>query len=299
MAIDQQQFEQMIARWSETSEVGDHEEASILGEQILEYVGENADWENDPELQLSAIAAHCEQSGDWEGAEQAYQQQLAMSDNGFGRIRPHWNLASLYDLLDRDDDALHHLRLALAKARSEDSKVTLAMALERVAWALLRKSEFVECEQLLSELIHVLPREKHSEHLRASADILKAAWLVARERYMEAEATLASAHDALQARLFPGAAGIVGELSAWHRVNAELQEQSGNQLQAMDSWKQAVKLARQLDRIPHASDVYSKVTIARRLTQRANYLERTGHPWGAACDRWRARRIRRSLRLPP
>lgn len=188
----------MIAAWSEASEAEDYDRASRLSAEILDYVGEHADWENDPDLRLAMEASCCEQAGDWEGAERAYEQSLHRSDCPFGCVRAHWDLASLHRLLNRDEDEMHHLQLALANSRQQDSEVTLATALQRLVWALLPRGKQSECEPLLQERRATLPDETTYEHLRASADIAYAAWLTTTGATLAAQELLSSSYQVLK-----------------------------------------------------------------------------------------------------
>jgi len=71
-----------------------------------------------PDWRLTVEAAQCEERGDWQGAERAYRQILALPDSdAFREYRAHEDLCKLFRVVGRDNDAWEHAQLATAAAQ--------------------------------------------------------------------------------------------------------------------------------------------------------------------------------------
>lgn len=91
-------------------------EAAVL--DLFAAASEACEQNPSPDWPLIVQAAQCEERGDWQGAEHAYRQILALPDSdAFREYRAHQDLSKLFRVLDRDDSAWEHACLATAAAR--------------------------------------------------------------------------------------------------------------------------------------------------------------------------------------
>jgi tetratricopeptide (TPR) repeat protein len=300
MATDkvQERFESLIDEWSAAMRGGELDHANDLSDDILDYVGENTDWENDPDLRLSLMALACEECGDWEGARGAYESKLAIAEMPFAIWSAHRELDKLNWLLGRHDESFKHSRSALAAARQDDSRVLLAMALEAAAASLMSHDKFNEARPLLDEAVLLTSQDPSWEHLYGSATTLLADWYLSNDKPVEARAALDGARPLLERHAFPSSAGVLSDLSYWHTLDARYHEACKQFGAARQTWRDAIRYARRVARLPHTADVYAKATVAKRLDQYAAFLRRSGHHFLAWWYQRRAGGIRMRLRLP-
>lgn len=300
MATDkvQQKFEALIDEWSTAMRGGELDHANDLSDEILQYAGENTDWENDPDLRLSLMALACEECGDWEGAREAYESKLAVAEMPFAVWSAHRDLDKLCWLLGRYDESLEHSLLALAAVRQDDSEVLLAMALEAAATSLMSRGQLDEAKPLIDEAISLACQEPSWEHLRASVTTLLADWYLSNDNPVEARAALDGAKPRLERHAFPNSAGVLSDLSFWYSLDARYLETRQQRRAANQSWREAVRYARRVARLPHTADVYAKATVAKRIAQYAAFLRRHGKSLKAWWYERRAIRIRKRLQLP-
>lgn len=251
-------------------------------------------------LELTYAAAECESRADWEGAELAYQNILALPDvTPAEEFRAHTDLVGLCRILNRDSDALSHARSATWAARRADSTVLLLMALQAETRCLIRRQEFREAQQVIAEAQSVIEDDQMYNQLRASFLIFQAECAIHRQTISEAEQCLEAACSLLEPLAsFALAAGAKSSLCHWWSVSAQLRAKKHDTHGAINAWREAVQLARHVDSLPHTANVYTKVVVAGLLEELSKSLLTGGRNEDAASARDERKDILKKAGVP-
>ncbi len=271
-------FSRLLKKFHHDVDRGRTEDVEATVSKVFQHAEDWCDENPSPDFDLTIAAGECEEVADWNGAELAYRQILALLGlEASVESKALSDLASLYRLTNRESDALHHSRLATAAARRWDASVWLAMMLQSEARQLLRSGQIVEARQSVSEALSVIDNDKMYDHMRASLITLRAQCEVESDELEEADDDLAKAYTLMQPMAdFDIAAGVQSDLAKWWTAHARLCRASNDHEKAIDAWQNAVAIGKQVASTPHAENVYTKVAVADMLAGLADSLARCG-----------------------
>lgn len=271
--------------------------------EILELAAEWADNDHSPEIRLKEEATHCENRGDWEGAEAAYRRMVALADAGphpLQQCRDRYELAVFLTLVGRNEEALREAQVAAAFARQVDLRPLIAMALECVANCALAVGRIEEARRAAEESLTCLGTDPLFSLQRARGLILRARCAVASNVETAAESDLDEAWQILAplSNSWIMAAGR-GGLAAWWSCTARLRQRQGDREGAEAAAGAAVERWRRLGGLPHLEGVYVRNALAQSLHFHGQTLADAGLPYQAEEAFAESRDIRKALRLPP
>jgi tetratricopeptide (TPR) repeat protein len=267
-------LQRLIADYERAVQQGHNDEAATAADALFAHVSDWCDEHPSPDLELSLAAAEFAERGDWEAAEASYHQILALPDlDPAVAYRAHSDLARLYRLLQRQDQALRQARRAEAAARQTQLPVLVSVALHEEARCLLGCSRVAEAEEAIRAAIAGLDDDAVYNHLRARMQTLAAECAMLRGAAVEAEAELDAARRMLEPLAdIEIAAGIQSDLARWWSVTAQLKSHGNDIDGTIAAWEQAVRRSKGVAALPHAQDVFSQAVVAQMLAGFARAL---------------------------
>ncbi len=262
-----QQYQRAVDDW-------DFEDATGTVHDIFALAEEWCDENPSPDFALTITAAEFEERADWSAAESAYNQILSLPDiEPAVEYKAHGDLAGLCRLLQRDSDALAHVRYATAAARRADLTVLLVMALQGEARCLIKCGQISEACNVIAEAISVIDDDKMYNQARASILTLRAECDIHNDADADAERDLERAYDLLEPLAgMDIAAGIHSDLSRWWSVTARLCAKRDDREGSVAAWQKAVGISKHVDSLVHADNVYTKSVVADMLKGLADAL---------------------------
>jgi hypothetical protein len=273
--------------------------AETIAHKFLADVVEWGDQNTSPDLRLTTAARHCEDKGDWVGAESAFLQIFSLPNlEEYKVAKAHSDLAALYSILNRRSEALHHAQLATAAVRS-DVPAILAMQLRYEAKCLIRSDLIDLAEAALNEALLVIGDEKMFNQMRASIMILQADCRLHFGHYAESECLLKAAFDLLEPLSHMEiAAGVHADVANWWSTRARLCSKQDDCDGAVTAWEKAVQTAKHVASLPHAESIYARIKVAEMLNGLANSLEACDCAEDAAVARAERRTILEAIGIP-
>jgi tetratricopeptide (TPR) repeat protein len=249
-------------------------------EEILSRAQQSAEEHPSPEWPYIVEAAECESRGDWSGAEAAYQQILTMAEKASQStvFKANHDLAGLYFLLGRESKSLEHARCATNAARQDGLPILLLMALRSEAAMLLALNQIEEARRVVAQQGRVLndDREDKYRQQRASFLVQRARCLRASGQFDDAKSDLDEAYAILKPMSsLDFAAGIQADFARWWATTGELCSSRNDHEAAVNAWRESVSISKLIHTLPHCSDAYTAVGIARMLNGYSEALKRT------------------------
>jgi tetratricopeptide (TPR) repeat protein len=246
-------------------------------EEILSRAQQWAEQHPSPDWPYVVEAAECESRGDWNGTEAAYRQILEMNKEGSHSsvFKANHDLAGVYFLLERESKALEHARSATNAARHDSSPMLLLMALRSETAMLLALNRIEEARRVVAEQCRVLDddREDKYRQQRASFLVQRARCLRACDQLDDAKSDLDKAYEILGPMAsLEFAAGIQADLARWWATTGELCSARNDHESAVNAWREAVTICKLIHTLPHCSDAYTAIGIARMLKGYAEAL---------------------------
>jgi len=158
MDFDDPELERIMKAWGEASRSGRYSKCEALMGALRRWLAEHV--EDNPEFNCSwfEVALQCEENGDWEGAEAAYREIVALKGNDWKALS---DLSGFFDMLGRKDEAIDYARRATEVARGNGIDVLLATALRWEAAMYLEMCDLAAAEMLVAEMFEVLERDSH------------------------------------------------------------------------------------------------------------------------------------------
>ena len=202
-------------------------------------------------------------------------------------------------MLGREAEALEHLQLATNAIRLPDLEMLLAMMLGRETECLLRQELLDDAEAAVAEMFSLLEDNFRWDQLRTRAHVLRAECELDRGKLNEAEADIERALTLLEPMApMVEAAGIQFVLATCWSTKARLRATRGEQLGAIDAWREAVRICRQVVDLPQSAGVYERFILGRVLRGLAEALAAAGQSAEANRAADERTQILRQLRLP-
>jgi len=251
-----------------------YDDADKAAAEVFAIVAQQFEEEPTPDLLLSTQAVECEEAADWDGAEAAYHEILALSsDDAAAEYKAHSDLCGLCLLLNRIADALAHARRATNAARRTELSVLFAMAARTEASLSVHFGEWTDARGIIEEALQILGDDPTCAQQRASMFVLRARCALGERDVRAAENDLAAAKGAIGPLAnLECAGGIQADLARWWNTMAQLRSETGDNQGAIAARNEAVTRSRQLVSLPYTQNVHSKWFLARTLESLANAL---------------------------
>ncbi len=244
------------------------------------------------DLRLRLTAGECENRADWDGAEAMYLATLALPN-----VEPdtactaHADLAGLYRLLQRHDEALVHARRAVTIAREIDSQsILLAMMLRGEARCCLRCGDVAGAQAAIQSALAALTDDRRYNQMIANLLTMQAECDLHSGKSANATNLLEQASELLEPYLgMEMAGGVYSDLAQWWTVTAQLHALRGGHATSLSPWKTAVAKRLQVASLPQCDNVFTKAAVADALQGLADAYLTCGFDSDAA-DSFAARR---------
>jgi len=294
-------FEKAVFRAQELIESGRCADAEEAMEEVLALVMKLAEQDESPDWQLVIEASDRETAFDYDGVEAVHLKRLALPDGDSHVLGAHCDLASLYVVLNRHDEAIRHAQQATYAARKFDSPISRAMALRSEGATHLRVGRVLEAEKCFAEATEALDADDPAyRQMRASLLTLMASCALHRGQCDLATDYLETA-DVLLRPLQPmlSAAGVQSDLANWWATTARLRLLLGENDDAVAAWQEAVSLARHVAELPQCEGLYARLKIATMLHHYGQSMKKIGMDNAAQEALAGSRQIVRDLGLPP
>lgn len=303
--LDEEKMLELFQQYQGALEAGLSIDAEDSIQQICDMAVQWCENEQPPGWDSFVEAMRCELCGDWQGAEAAYQKNLAeASDSPIDRYSAHRDLARFYGLWNDEAKQLHHCRLAAEAGCQVESRLVPLMALSEYAAALLGYGRFGDAQRIVDDICTRLEREndKQLNQLRARALVLRAiCWLNA-SQYSAADNDLQIAFELIEPiSHVESACGVQDDLASWWSTVGKLRTARGDHSDAVQAWQRAVEIRRSIHAQysqPHGADGYTAAALSRTLDALAVAHFLAGDQNAASLARIESREIRSALKLP-
>ena len=295
-------FQQVIERYAEAVNSDKPGEANQAALAALMMAATDAVAHPTPALLLGEKASDCLSARDWDGAENAYRELLALEEQtGHPGLvaKPQMDLCSLFRLLGRLDEAWCLACAATESARRAELRPLLAMALDSEAQCALERADSERALTAAAEALRVIDPGKMGDLMRARAYITLARCQLAVDQGAPAEASLQESWRLLANSSHASfGLGPVVALARWFETQAQLHLRKHSLPDAVDALARAVEHRRELLGRLDDSDPYALAALARALDLLAEVRTKTGDLVAAKDAREEGQRIWMELRLP-
>jgi tetratricopeptide (TPR) repeat protein len=297
---DMDLFVRAVERSQDLIESGRCADAEEAIEEVFGLVMKLAERDESPDWQLVVEASDREAVLDYSGVEAANLKRLALPDCDEHAWGAHRDLASLYVVLNRHDEAIHHAQQATSAARKLNVPIATAMALRSEGVTYLRVDRVSAAERCFAEAIGVLDAyDPAYRQMRASLLTQLANCAVHGEKCDSATEYLETA-DVLLRPLQPmlSAAGIQSDLANWWATTARLRLLLRENDDAVAAWQEAISRARHVAELPQCEGLYTRLNVATMLHHFGQSLTKIGQDNAAQQALAESRQIVGDLALP-
>src|SRR5262249_47972702 len=149
-------FMRAIERSQELIPSGRCSDAEETVGEVFALAMKFAEQNQSPDWQLVVEASDHEAALNYDGMEAAHLKRLSLPEGGERAWDVHCELARLYVILNRHDEAICHAQQATSAARKFDSPIVTAMALRSEGAVYLRVGRMSDAERCFVEAIGVL-----------------------------------------------------------------------------------------------------------------------------------------------
>jgi tetratricopeptide (TPR) repeat protein len=296
------EFQELIKTCTEAQRQGHTEEAEQAAMEAMMLAATRTEVNSGPDAQLYEEATKCEEAGDWEGAEAARRQVLALQEavgNPSIIAEAHRRLCRLLQFLGKLDEAMESAKKATAAARESDLEALLAMALDNEANCALLKEDVDRALNLIKEALQIIGEDPLAQTLRSTLHVTRARGLVAQHDLTGAEQDLATCRKLLGEKpMFSWAGGISKLLADCWEIDAAVCVAKDDWASAVECGRKAVALRREVAQLPLLQGPGTSLALARSLEICAKNLRKTGHTATAKEQEMEASQIRQGLKLP-
>jgi tetratricopeptide (TPR) repeat protein len=298
---DKDLFVRAVERFQELIESGRGSDAEETVEEVFALAMRVVEQDESPDWQLVVEASDHEAALNYDGVEAAHLKRLALPEGDQDAWGAHHDLASIYIVLNRHDEAIRHAQQATSAARKFDSPIATAMALSSEGATYLRVGRVSDAERCFVEAIGVLDSNDPAyRQMRAALLTLMANCAVHSGQCDSASEYLETADvllRPLQPMLF--AAGVQSDLANWWATTARLRLLFGEVDDAVAAWQEAILLARHVAELPQCEGLYTRLNVATMLHHYGQSMKKTGKDNAAQEALAESRQIVSDLGLPP
>jgi tetratricopeptide (TPR) repeat protein len=299
----EKQFEQCCIDYGKAINEGHHQKAESLAMQMMQIAMLRAMNEKpSQEMIWKQMAGECEERGNWAGAEEALKNALAIERDHKTRelaVKTHLDLAGLYELLGRRNEAIAEIDAAVERSRDSEIEAIRAMALEAKTKILLANGDAAAAKETAADALRAIPDEKIHALIKARLLVLLGRSNAVLGDLSEADAIL---KRALELTSPYGDSNFMGGLQAFFaqvaETNAIILFARGKKADAATAFSQSVARARTIAEQPHLRGPRSNHHLASILKQYAGYLESAERSTDAAAARSESETLLRQLQVP-
>jgi tetratricopeptide (TPR) repeat protein len=255
-----------------------------------------------PELVWINLAIECEEIGNWAAAEDARKKVLGItvgSANPATSIKPLLDLARLYQMLGRSEEAHSQIETALRLAHESGISSLVLMALESKYQLGPGDRELNDIREAAIASFDAIPNERVFDLTKARFLLLQAQCAVASGELETAEAQMIRADELVSERKQTGLmAGYQWFHSRAAELSASIHAARGEHSEAISAFSKSVERERAIDSQPHVRNFPTRYRLATTLSSYANHLEAGGKLDDAASVRAEADAMLREMKLP-
>lgn len=223
---------------------------------------------------LHLVAKDLESQGKWEAASDVYRNILSIEDlDALAETQAHENLGMIAWWMNRDEESREHAHRATASARRSEVLILLSICLQREAGCMIRCGQIEDAINRLEESVALLDDSPMHAPSRAGALTQRAKCAVKQGALADADVYLKEALELLEpSAKIAMAAGIQGNVARCWSVRGQLQTARGDHEAALNSWRKAVEITRQIADLPHVEESQAKTSLADMLEGLARVL---------------------------
>jgi tetratricopeptide (TPR) repeat protein len=298
----QKEFEECCNSYGKAIEEGRHKDAEGLVMQMMQLAMlRSMNEEPSQEMVWTNMAAECEGQGNWAGAEEARRNALARAledPKPEIAMKAHLDLAGLYEILNRRDEALAEVNAAVELGRKSEITTIRTMAFDAKARILLWRGENAAAREIILEALNLIPDEK-IQHLSKAKILL----LLARCELLggETERAQQTLNEAMGLVRPYGESQFLGGVQAFYvqagQVGAAICSARGERERAIEVSLESVTRARGLTGQSPSQCPRSTYRLSQALKRHAEYLEAGQRPADAAKARAESMELRRQVHL--
>ena len=298
----QKQFEQCCEDYGKAINEGRHQDAEALTMQMMQLTMVRAmNEEPSQEMIWKQMADECEEHGNWAGAEEALRNALNLEREGKVRelpVKTHLDLATLYEMLGRDAEALAEIDAAVELSHESEIMAIRTMALEAKAKMLLAANNPAGAKEIALDALGPIPDDKLHALIKARMLVLLARCdtflgnIEAAERDVNRAIELVRPYGENQ---FLG--GLQGFFAQSAAATAAILASRGKLTEAANSFGETIERARTIAGQPHLRGARSNYRLAQALIKYAAYLDAADRRDEAAGARAESESLLQTLQL--
>jgi tetratricopeptide (TPR) repeat protein len=297
-----EKFQGVIGTYANAINADDPEKADQAAMEALMMAAVEAMEHPTPYLQLAEKASEQLAAGNWEAAETTYRELIAMEDQ-IGKpgltTKPFMDLAKLFCLRGRLEDACVCAREATESARRSEISTLLAMALDQQVACSLARGRPEEALVAAEEALRVIEPGKMGDLMRATAYVSRGRAFFGIERMAEVEVDLEAAWAILTSkRLSRIGTGPVVAKARCFELEAELCAWQKRFPDAILKLKQALEQRRQVGERAMELSPYPAAAVARDLERLAEIHRESGDAVAAEEAQQKAAELWKQIHLP-
>jgi len=277
-------------------------DAQSIGWKMLLAAGAEALGNPSEDLIWKNLASECEDTGNWTGAEEARKKALDLAvqqENPAFPVMPHLELASLYRILGRHDEAQEHVEAAFQLVKQSKISALLLMVLEAKAACASGHEALNPIREAAAEGLKIVGEGRFFDHTKARFLLVQAECDIALGEVDLARDHLTSA-GTYTADWGENAfmAGRQACLARMAELQARFHTARGDWLQAIIALSETLAREKGINAQDHARGLRSRHRYAKTLARFADYLEAGGRGAEAAVARQEWRVVWDGLKLP-
>jgi hypothetical protein len=282
---------------------GRQEDADEASRQMLAYAAQQAETWHSPQADLLERAADAAARADWDGAERALLDAIAIAERPAMEYYARAKLVGHYALLGRSAAALEEARRARDAALREDLRMVHWMGLYDHADAALEAGAIAEARDSAdAALAIVLGLEDEggaAPHTRLRARMLRARVSIAEGNFDDARRELMAVPVPRLDHPRPAMPGICAAEARWWEASALILLHEGDTGGAVEARRHATERRRWVIESPQTDAPHTRQALARSLEALAEALHAAGHDAEAMASEAESHALLASLRLPP
>lgn len=261
-------FQQRCLDYGKAIEEGRHQAAETAAIEMFQMAMMKAATEEPSQETIwSQMAYECEERGNWTAAVEARRKVLELAqahEKPEFAIKPHLDLAGLYALLGKSEEAREEIGVAVELASKSDIRPLLVMALEGKAKLELSENCAEQARAAVREALAAIPAEKLFDLQKARVLVLLANCEARCGALESAEEVLGAARGLMAPY---GDSGFMGGVqwcfARMAEVRAMIHHGRGEHAAAITTYGEVVARERGIAEQPHLQGVGSRCRVGR------------------------------------
>lgn len=270
-------------------------------EEVFALAMKGVEQDESPDWQLVVEASDHEAALNYDGVEAAHLKRLALPEADQNARGAHRDLASLYVVLNRHDEAIRHAQQVTSAARKFDCPIVTATALRFEGDKYLLAGRVSEGERCFIEALEVLDADDPAYRQMRACLLTLLANCAVRSGQRDSATEYLKTADLLLRPLQPmlSAAGVQSDLAKWWATIARLRLLLGQDDEAVAAWQEAILLARHVAELPQCEGLYTRLNVATMLHHYGQSMKKIGKDNAAQEALAESQQIVSDLGLPP